>query len=157
MADARFKVTITANDKEATDALKNVQKELDKTKESATAVGVGMTALGAAITGVSALIVKSYMDMGDEEESDMDMDDEEEAEEEDEMSEEMVREYKEKAPAPVTSEQGDGASGPVAGKNDMGGSAKNIAQGGDEKGGAAPKVQTQTDAADPKGATMKKA
>jgi hypothetical protein len=101
------------------------------------------------------------MDMDDEEvdmdddESDMDMDDE--AEEEDEMSEEMVREYKEKAPAPVTSEQGNGASGPVAKKNDMGGSAKNIAQGGDEKGGAAPKVTTQTDAANPKGATMKKA
>jgi hypothetical protein len=91
------------------------------------------------------------MDMGDEEEG------EEEGEEEDEMEESMVREYTEKAPAPVTSEEGDGSGGPVAGKNDMGGSAKNIAQGGEEKGGATPKSTTQTDAADPRDATMSKA
>jgi len=90
------------------------------------------------------------MDMGDEE-------GEEEGEEEDEMEESMVREYTEKAPAPVTSEEGDGSGGPVAGKNDMGGSAKNIAQGGEEKGGATPKSTTQTDAADTRDATMSKA
>lgn len=96
------------------------------------------------------------MDMGDEE------GEEEEGEEEEEMesayeSEEMVREYTEKAPAPVTSEQGDGSTGPVAGKNDMGGSAKNIAQGGDEKGAPTPKSTVQTDAHDTRGATMSKA
>ena len=95
------------------------------------------------------------MDMGDEE-------GEEEEGEEEEMesayeSEEMVREYTEKAPAPVTSEQGDGSTGPVAGKNDMGGSAKNIAQGGDEKGAPTPKSTVQTDAHDTRGATMSKA
>lgn len=107
---------------------------------------------------------------GGDEEMDMDMDmdagDEEGDEEEEEMesvepveeeTEEMVREYTEKAPAPVTAEQGDGSTGPVAGKNDMGGSAKNVAQGGEEKGGATPKSTVQTDAANPKGATMSKA
>jgi hypothetical protein len=94
------------------------------------------------------------MDMGDEEEG------EEEEGEEEEMesayeSEEMVREYTEKATAPVTSEEGDGSSGPVAGKNDMGGKAVDFT--GEEKGGATPKSTTQTDAHDPRGATMSKA
>lgn len=91
------------------------------------------------------------MDMGDEE------GEEEEGEEEEEADESFVREYTEKAPAPVTSEQGDGSTGPVAGKNDMGGSAKNIAQGGDEKGAPTPKSTVQTDAHDTRGATMSKA
>ena len=90
------------------------------------------------------------MDMGDEE-------GEEEEGEEEEADESFVREYTEKAPAPVTSEEGDGSEGPVAGKNDMGGSAKNIGQGGEEKGGATPKSTTQTDAHDTRGATMSKA
>jgi len=89
------------------------------------------------------------MDMGDEEEG------EEEGEEEDEMEESMVREYAEKAPAPVTSEEGDGSAGPVAGKNDMGGKA--VDPTGEEKGGATPKSTVQTDAADPRDATMSKA
>ena len=89
------------------------------------------------------------MDMGDEE------GEEEEGEEEDEMEESMVREYTEKAPAPVTSEEGDGSAGPVAGKNDMGGKA--VDPTGEEKGGATPKSTVQTDAADPRGATMSKA
>lgn len=104
-------------------------------------------------------------DADDDGDMDMDMDDEEgeeEGEEEEEMesayeSEEMVREYTEKAPTPVTSEQGDGKAGPVAGKNDMGGSAKNMAQGGEEKGATPAKPKVQTDAADPRKATMSKA
>jgi hypothetical protein len=91
------------------------------------------------------------MDMGDEE-------GEEEGEEEMESveeTEEVVREYTEKAPAPVTSEQGDGSAGPVAGKNDMGGKA--VDPTGEEKGGATPKSTVQTDAADPRDATMSKA
>ncbi len=105
---------------------------------------------------------------GGDEEMDMDMDmdagDEEGDEEEEEMesvepveeeTEEMVREYTEKAPAPVTAEQGDGSTGPVAGKNDMGGKAVDMT--GEEKGGATPKSTVQTDAANPKGATMSKA
>ena len=95
------------------------------------------------------------MDMGDEEEGE-----EEEGEEEEEMesayeSEEMVREYTEKAPAPVTSEEGDGSTGPVAGKNDMGGKAVDMT--GEEGAVATPKSTVQTDAADTRGATMKKA
>ena len=98
------------------------------------------------------------MDMEPEMDMDMDMDDEEGEEEEMESveeTEEVVREYTEKAPAPVTSEEGDGSSGPVAGKNDMGGKA--VDPTGEEKGGATPKSTVQTDAADPRGATMSKA
>jgi len=101
------------------------------------------------------------MDMEPEMDMDMDMGDEEGEEEgeEEEMesveSEEMVREYTEKAPAPVTSEEGDGSSGPVAGKNDMGGKA--VDPTGEEKGGATPKSTVQTDASDTRGATMSKA
>ena len=97
------------------------------------------------------------MDM--EPEMDMDMGDEE-GEEEEEMesayeSEEMVREYTEKAPAPVTSEEGDGSTGPVAGKNDMGGKA--VDPTGEESGAPTPKSTVQTDAHDTRGATMSKA
>ena len=80
---------------------------------------------------------------------DMDMGDEEEGEEEEEMeaveveeteeTDEVVREYAEKAPAPVTAEEGDGSAGPVAGKNDMGGKA--VDPTGEEKGGATPAHQ----------------
>ena len=88
------------------------------------------------------------MDMGDEE-------GEEEEDEEEEADESFVREYTEKAPAPVTSEEGDGSTGPVAGKNDMGGKA--VDPTGEEKGSATPKSTVQTDAHDTRGATMSKA
>lgn len=99
------------------------------------------------------------MDMDDEMDMDMEMGDEEADEEEEEMesveeTEEVVREYSEKVNAKNV-EEGDGASGPVAGKNDMGGNA--VDPTGEESGGAAPKATVQTDAADPKGATMSKA
>ena len=64
---------------------------------------------------------------------------------EDSVDPNIVREYTEKAPAPVTTEEGDGSAGPVAGKNDMGGSAQNIVSGSsEEKGRTAPTVTTQT-------------
>ena len=99
------------------------------------------------------------MDMDMDDEMDMEMGDEEADEEEEEMesveeTEEVVREYSEKVNAKNV-EEGDGASGPVAGKNDMGGKA--VDPTGEEKGGAAPKAAVQTDAANPKGATMSKA
>ena len=72
-------------------------------------------------------------EMGDEEEKE-EMFAPESAEEE----LETVREYVEKAPAPVTSEQGADTKSTVAGKNDMGGTASNLAQGADEKGRPAP-------------------
>lgn len=90
------------------------------------------------------------MDMGDEEEGE-----EEEGEEEEEADESFVREYTEKAPAPVTSEEGDGSTGPVAGKNDMGGKA--VDPTGEESGAPTPKSTVQTDAHDTRGATMSKA
>jgi len=89
------------------------------------------------------------MDMGDEE------GEEEEGEEEEEADESFVREYTEKAPAPVTSEEGDGSTGPVAGKNDMGGKA--VDPTGEESGAPTPKSTVQTDAHDTRGATMSKA
>ena len=60
----------------------------------------------------------------------------EEAKDEVEEEAEQVVEYTQKAPAPATSEGGEGKSGPVAGKNDMGGSAGNIAKGSAEEKGA---------------------
>ena len=59
-----------------------------------------------------------------------------------EMPESFVREYVEKAPAPVTSEKNVNAKSIVAGKNDMGGTTKNIAKGGSNSspdGNSAPK------------------
>ena len=83
------------------------------------------------------------MDMGDEEG--------EEGEEEEEMesafeeAEEVVREYAEKAPAPVTGEEGGVNTKemniPKKDMPDPKGATDNIAQGGDEKGSAAPKAQ----------------
>lgn len=96
-------------------------------------------------------------DEGDEDAADMDIDDEgdEEKEEafdvapelsvEDEApafegtktAGEQMREYVEKVTAKMGDTGTDGTKSPVAGKNDMGGDAGNIAQGGDEKGGKA--------------------
>ena len=95
------------------------------------------------------------MDMGDEEEGEEEEGEEEEMESAFEETEEMVREYTEKAPAPVTSEEGDGSTGPVAGKNDMGGKA--VDPTGEESGAPTPKSTVQTDAHDTRGATMSKA
>ena len=50
---------------------------------------------------------------------------------------EQMREYVEKVTAKMGDTGTDGTKSPVAGKNDMGGDAGNIAQGGDEKGGKA--------------------
>jgi hypothetical protein len=60
--------------------------------------------------------------------------------EEEEMPDDMVREYTEKVS--VTHSDGTdskGSKSPVAGKNDMGGTAKNLVQSGEEKGGSTPK------------------
>ena len=69
------------------------------------------------------------------------MDDEAPEMDAEEDGEEIVREYTEKVAAPVGGSD-DNANSTVAGKNDMGGTAGNIAQGGDEAGGkvAAPKT-----------------
>ena len=50
---------------------------------------------------------------------------------------EQMREYVEKVTPKMGDTGTDGTKSPVAGKNDMGGDAGNIAQGGDEKGGKA--------------------
>lgn len=64
------------------------------------------------------------MEMSDEEESD------EEGEELPESTDEIVREYVEKAPAPVGTEEGSvNKQSTVASKNDMGGTSKNLNQG----------------------------
>lgn len=54
-------------------------------------------------------------------------------------TEEVVREYTEKAPKPVTSDNSDSTTSPVASKNDMGGKA--VDPTGEEKGRSAPKAK----------------
>lgn len=74
-------------------------------------------------------------------ESEEDKDDEEV----DESAEEelaRLREYVEKISAPSNTDTAQNKKSVVAGKNNMGGTAKNIAQGGDENGRPAPKAQT---------------
>ena len=61
----------------------------------------------------------------------VDEDAEEVAEETVEEEAEVVKEYVEKAPAPVTDGQGADTKSPVAGKNDMGGTAVNMDLGGE--------------------------
>jgi hypothetical protein len=141
-----------ADDEEIEDRVVDIENALEELKAEFDALMGGDDAEG----GDAEMDMDMDMDAGDEE-GDEEEGDEEEMESVEEETEEMVREYTEKAPAPVTAEQGDGSTGPVAGKNDMGGSAKNLAQGGEEKGGATPKSTVQTDAANPKGATMSKA
>jgi hypothetical protein len=76
--------------------------------------------------------------MSDEE----DEDEEEGEEEEEEVEEAFIREYTEKAPKPVTSEEGSGNKhSTVAKKNDMGGTTANIVKGGTEKGRTAPSAK----------------
>jgi uncharacterized coiled-coil DUF342 family protein len=76
------------------------------------------------------------------------MESEDEVEESKEEDSEMVREYVEKAPAATTSEEGGvNKSSTVAGKNDMGGTASNIATG---------KANTAPDGTSPKGAVKSK-
>ena len=75
----------------------------------------------------------------DEEAEDEEAEDEDEDEE---VEEGLIREYTEKAPAPVKTEvTGTNTKSSVAGKNDMGGTAKNLAQGGEEKGRTAPSAK----------------
>ena len=90
-------------------------------------------------------------ELGDDGELELELGDEEELE--DSIDPNIVREYTEKVATPSNSEGGDGSAGPVAGKNDMGGSAQNIAKGGEAKGGtvSAPKVQTTSTPDDRKG------
>jgi len=82
-------------------------------------------------------------DMDDADMDDEDMDDEDMDDEEGEGIEEtIIREYTEKAPKPVTSEEGStNKKSTVAGKNDMGGTTANIAKGGDAKGRTAPSAK----------------
>ena len=106
------------------------------------------------------------MDMDMDKDMDMDMDDEKGEEEEmesvepveEETEEEVVREYTEKAPTPVTSEEG---SVNKTQQKIPGGKPNSTAKAaistGEEKGAPAPKATVQTDASDTRGATMSKA
>jgi len=98
-------------------------------------------------------------DMGDEDMEDMDSDEDSEDSDEDDMDEMFMREYREKVTAPAKGEGHEAAKGGsatinkqsiVAKKNDMGGTSKNLVQGGEAKGRPAPSAKTQTSAADPR-------
>jgi len=132
-------------DEEIEDRVVDLEDALDELKAEFEAL---MGADDAADDDAMDMEPEMDMDMGDEE------GDEDEGEEE-EADESFVREYTEKAPAPVTSEEGDGSAGPVAGKNDMGGKA--VDPTGEESGAPTPKSTVQTDASDTRGATMSKA
>jgi hypothetical protein len=67
------------------------------------------------------------------EEDESDEKEEEVKEGQDELD--KLREYVEKIAAPSNKEGADNTKSTVAGKNDMGGTASNIAKGGEEKGG----------------------
>lgn len=77
-------------------------------------------------------------DMGDEMSTDdemgMDMGDEEEVKDSFDVSDNFMREYIEKVANPKGGDNGANAKSVVAGKNDMGGTTANIAQGGEAKG-----------------------
>ena len=133
-------------DEEIEDRVVDLEDALDELKAEFEAL---MGADDAADDDAMDMEPEMDMDMGDEE------GEEEEGEEEEEADESFVREYTEKAPAPVTSEEGDGSTGPVAGKNDMGGKA--VDPTGEESGAPTPKSTVQTDAHDTRGATMSKA
>ncbi len=75
----------------------------------------------------------------EEVEMDMDMDIDSIEDADEEVDEEIVREYTEKAPKPVTSNNSDSTTSPVASKNDMGGKA--VDPTGEEKGRPAPKAK----------------
>ena len=140
------------DDEEIEDRVVDIENALEELKAEFDQLMGGDDAEG----GDMEMDMDKDMDMGmGDEEGDEEKGDEEEMESVEEETEEVVREYTEKAPAPVTAEQGDGSAGPVAGKNDMGGKAVDMT--GEEKGGATPKSTVQTDAANPKGATMSKA
>lgn len=63
----------------------------------------------------------------------------------------FMREYREKVSKPSNSEaSGTNTKSTVAKKNDMGGTSKNLVQGGEAKGRPAPSAKTQTSAADPR-------
>lgn len=100
-----------------------------------------------AIDELKAEFEKLMADESDSEtEDEADSETEDEADEADEDMEEMaesfIREYTEKAPAPVHSEEGSvNKKSTVAKKNDMGGTAKNLVQGGEEKGRTAPSTK----------------
>jgi hypothetical protein len=77
-------------------------------------------------------------------EGDMEAPAEEEADESVAPTEEASTELEEAELKPVkvaSTDGSDSTKSPVASKNDMGGSAGNIAQGGEEKGGSAPAPQ----------------
>jgi len=113
--------------------------------------------LESAIEELQAEFEKLMSDQGDEDMEDMEDDAEEadeeageeadeeadeEAGEEEEVEESIIREYTEKAPKPVTGEEGGvNKKSTVAGKNDMGGTTANMVKGGDAKGRPAPSAK----------------
>lgn len=109
------------------------------------------------------IVAINDLETGDEEEGEVEGDPEMdmppmEPEMEEPVEEEQIVEYAEKAPTPVSTEEGSvNTASQKNGNNKPSTSAKAVISSGEEKGGATPKYTTQTDAADPKGSTMSKA
>lgn len=128
--------------------------DMDMSGEGGEDLEVRVDDLESAIDELKAEFEKLMSDEGDEDE-DLEAGDEdeeagedegeeagEEEGEEEELDEMFIREYTEKAPKPVTSEEGGvNKKSTVAGKNDMGGTTANIVKGGDAKGRPAPSAK----------------
>ena len=84
-------------------------------------------------------------------------DDDEEMESVEEEADEMVREYTEKAPMPVTGEEASINKASMKDPKKPASDAKAAMSSGEESGASTPTSTTQTDAADPRGSTMSKA
>ncbi len=102
-----------------------------------------------AIEELKAEFEKLMADEGDDEaedesaeETESEDEDEDEVDADEEVEEGLIREYTEKAPAPVHSEEGSvNKKSTVAKKNDMGGTTANIVKGGEAKGRPAPSAK----------------
>lgn len=112
------------------------------------------------IADIDAAVDEVEADLTEEGDDELDLDSEidPDIDAEEPVEEEQIVEYAEKAPTPVSTEEGSvNTASQKNGNNKPSTSAKAVISSGEEKGGATPKYTTQTDAADPKGSTMSKA
>jgi len=128
-----------ADDAEIEDRVVDLEDALDELKAEFDALMAG--------EGHEEEHADTHGDEGAEEEQSEFYEAEEVTEEEaEEVDETIVREYVEKAPTPTTSEEGStNKTTPVAGKNDMGGSAVNVTAGGaTNPDGTSPKATAKS-------------
>ena len=139
-----------ADDEEIEDRVVDIENALEELKAEFDQLMGGEESEG----GDAEMEIEIPADGEEGEEEKMDDEEMESVEE----TEEVVREYKEKAPTPVTSEEGsvNKTQQKIPGGKPNS-TAKAAISSGEEKGAPAPKATVQTDAHDTRGATMSKA